>query len=187
MQTRVGVSLYFEDIRRALDSVSTEAVESLVELLIEAAYARRTIFLLGNGGSAATASHFACDLGKGTRSLNAPAFRVLALTDNVPLITAWANDVNYQDVFAEQLRNFCEADDVVVAISGSGMSPNVLRAATVAKEANAKLVALTGAGGLLGPMADLWISTPASCIEQIEDLHLIIEHLVCCQIRDRLS
>jgi D-sedoheptulose 7-phosphate isomerase len=186
MQTEVGVSLYFEDIRRALDAVSTDAIERLVDVLIEAGQSHRNIFVLGNGGSAATASHFACDLGKGTRSATFPKFRVIALTDNVPLITAWANDVNYGDVFAEQLENFCQPGDVVIAISASGMSPNILKAAEVARGANATVVALTGAGGLLGPSADLWISTPANCIEQVEDLHLIVQHLVCCQIRGRI-
>lgn len=186
MQTQTGVSSYIENIRSALGSVSPDAIERFVDILVEAAYARRNIFVLGNGGSAATASHFSCDLGKGTRSSRAPGFRVLALTDNVPLITAWANDASYDDVFAEQLRNFCEPSDVVIAISASGMSSNVLRAAQVAKEADATLVAMTGGGGMLGPSADLWISTPANCIEQIEDLHLIVQHLVCCQIRERL-
>lgn len=186
MQETIDATRYLAGIRQALDGISLAPVERLIALLIDAAHTGKRVYLVGNGGSAATASHFACDLGKGTRSAAAPHFRVIALTDNVPLITAWANDVAYEDVFAEQLRNLCEPGDILIAISASGMSPNILRAADVARQAGASIVALTGAGGLLGPSADLWISTPASCIEQIEDLHLIIQHLVCSQVRESL-
>lgn len=181
-----GAAQYLADIHQALDQVSLPTVERLVALLIDAARTGKSVFFVGNGGSAATASHFACDLGKGTRTAGAARFRAVALTDNVPLLTAWANDVAYEDVFAEQLRNLCQPGDILIAISGSGMSPNILKAAAVARDAGATVVAMTGDGGALGPGSDLWISTPASCIEQVEDLHLIVEHLVCCQLRDRL-
>jgi D-sedoheptulose 7-phosphate isomerase len=181
-----GTAQYLLDIQQAVEQISLDAVESLIALLLEAAQAGKTIYLIGNGGSAATASHFACDLSKGTRGANRPWFRVVALTDNVPLITAWANDVDYADVFAEQLRNLCLPGDILIAISGSGNSPNILRAAAAATAAGATIVALTGAGGRLGPVADLWLQTPAGCIEQVEDLHLIVEHLVCRQLRERL-
>lgn len=186
MQTMTASAEYLAGIRQALDCVSLDSVERLIELLADAARAGRSVFLIGNGGSAATASHFACDLGKGTRRVAAPHFRVVALTDNVPLITAWANDVAYEDVFAEQLRNLCQPGDLLIAISGSGNSPNILRAAEVARAAGAVVVAISGGSGLLGPAADLWVATPAGCIEQIEDLHLIIQHLVCTQLRERL-
>ncbi|MGN6673305.1 MAG: phosphoheptose isomerase, partial [Thermomicrobiales bacterium] len=104
MQTMTSTAQYFSAIRQALDEVSPTAVEEFVALLVEAAHTRQTIFLVGNGGSAATASHFACDLAKGTRAAGGQSLRVIALTDNVPLITAWANDVAYEDVCAEQLR-----------------------------------------------------------------------------------
>jgi D-sedoheptulose 7-phosphate isomerase len=186
MQTAVSTARYVADVQRALDSLPHRAIEDLVALLVETAHEGRTVFLAGNGGSAATASHFACDLAKGTRSPLRPRCRVVALTDNVPLITAWGNDANYEDIFAEQLRGLCELGDILIAISASGRSPNILRAADAAREAGAIVVALTGGGGILGPESDLWIETPAECIEQIEDLHLIVQHLVCCQVRERL-
>ena len=181
-----GAAQYLLDIQQAVEQISLDAVEMLISLLLDAAWAGKTIYLIGNGGSAATASHFACDLSKGTRGADRPRFRVIALTDNVPLITAWANDVEYADVFAEQLRNLCQPGDILIAISGSGNSPNILRAAAAATNTGATVVALTGAGGRLGPAADLWLQTPAGCIEQVEDLHLIVEHLVCRQLRERL-
>jgi D-sedoheptulose 7-phosphate isomerase len=186
MQTTTGTAQYVSAIRQALDEISPTAVEEFVTLLVEATRTRGTIFLVGNGGSAATASHFACDLAKGTRSAAGPQLRVVALTDNVPLITAWANDVAYEDVFAEQLRSLCGPGDILIAISASGMSPNILRAADVARQAGARVVALTGGGGVLGPAANIWLRTPASCIEQVEDLHVILAHLVACQVRERV-
>jgi D-sedoheptulose 7-phosphate isomerase len=173
-------------MQRALNDLPHQAIEQLVALLVQAAHEGRTVFVVGNGGSASTASHFACDLGKGTRSPLRPHCRVVALTDNVALITAWANDVAYEDVFAEQLRGLCGPQDVLIAISASGRSANILRAADAAREAGATVVALTGGGGLLGLGSDIWIETPAGCIEQIEDLHLIVQHLVCLQVRERL-
>jgi D-sedoheptulose 7-phosphate isomerase len=186
MQTMTSTAQYFSAIRQALDEVSPTAVEEFVALLVETAHTRQTIFLVGNGGSAATASHFACDLAKGARAAGGQSLRVIALTDNVPLITAWANDVAYEDVFAEQLRNLCGPGDLLIAISASGMSPNILRTAAVARQVGARVVALTGGGGVLGPASDIWLRTPAGCIEQVEDLHVILTHLVACQVRERL-
>jgi D-sedoheptulose 7-phosphate isomerase len=182
----VSTSRYVAEMQRALDDLPLEAIERLVALLVQATHEGRTVFLIGNGGSAATASHFACDLGKGSRSRLKPYCRVIALTDNAPLITAWANDVAYEEVFAEQLRGLCGPRDILIAISASGRSPNILRAAAAAREIGATVVALTGSGGPLGAGADIWIETPAGCIEQIEDLHLIVQHLVCRQVREGL-
>lgn len=184
--SQVSTSRYVADMQRALNDLPHAPIERFVELLVQTAHEGRTVFLVGNGGSAATATHFACDLGKGTRGQARPFCRVVALTDNVSLITAWANDVAYEDVFAEQLRGLCGPQDVLIAISASGRSANILRAAAVAREAGATVVALTGGGGLLGLGSDIWIETPAGCIEQIEDLHLIVQHLVCRQVRERL-
>ena len=186
MQTATSTEHYLADLQSALTQVSHTAVEAFVRLLVEAADDGRTVYLVGNGGSAATASHFACDLAKGTRPRQGRPLRAVALTDNVPLITAWANDVAYEDIFAEQLRNLCTPGDLLIAISASGMSANIVRSASAAREAGATIIALTGAGGVLGPAADLWLCTPAGCIEQIEDLHVILAHLVTCQVRERL-
>ena len=149
----------------------------------------RKVFLFGNGGSAALASHFACDLNKGT---TAPGkfprhFRVLSLTDNAPLITAWANDTSYQQVFAEQLRNFVESDDIAFGISASGSSPNVLLALEVARESGAINIGLTGfQGGKMPGLCDLCIVIPSDNMQIVEDLQLSIAHALFTVIRHRI-
>jgi D-sedoheptulose 7-phosphate isomerase len=183
-----------DDIQRYWDELAAVARAMPLATLAEAAewllacYERGgQVFILGNGGSAATASHFACDLAKGTRTAGLPAFRVLSLTDNVPLLTAWANDTSYERVFAEQLAAFVGPGDLVVAISGSGNSPNVLAVVEVVRARGARLLALTGeSGGQLAALADLAIRVPAGPIEQVEDAHLAVAHSLCVAIRRRL-
>jgi D-sedoheptulose 7-phosphate isomerase len=162
-------------------------VARVADTLLDCHRRGRTIFALGNGGSAATASHFACDLAKGTRAEGQPAFRVMPLTDNVPLITAWANDASYEGVFAEQLAALVRPGDVVVAISASGNSPNVLAAARVARAAGALVVALSGrCGGALRALADLTVCVPSDTIEQVEDVHIAVAHGLCVALRRAL-
>ncbi|MFN8543866.1 MAG: SIS domain-containing protein [Candidatus Binatia bacterium] len=161
------------------------AVARVVEVLLRARDDGRLILVLGNGGSAATASHFANDLGKGGAAGFSRRFKVLALTDNVPLLTAWANDTAYEHAFAEQLRNFCGADDVVIGISGSGNSPNVLNALRLARERGAITIGLTGRpGGALPGLVDHCLAVPSDDMQHIEDMHLVALHLVYCAIRD---
>lgn len=185
MQTVFTGQQYLTDLKYLLDQVPLASVERVLDRLIDASAQQQRVFILGNGGSAATASHFACDLGKGT-SVTAPTrFRVIALTDNVPLLTAWANDVAYDDVFAQQLANLVESGDVVIAISASGKSPNVLRAIEMANSVGATTVGFTGGdGGPLREMVDLPVHIPGGTTEQIEDAHLIIQHLLCTNLRD---
>ena len=178
---------YWCELASVARAMPLDVLGGLVELLLDCRRRGSKVFLVGNGGSAATASHFACDLAKGTRTDGLAAFRVVALTDNVPLLTAWANDTSYEQVFAEQLATLVDAGDVVVAISASGDSPNVLAAAEVARRAGATTVALTGrSGGRLGRRADLTIRVPAGPIEQVEDAHLAVAHSVCVALRQRL-
>jgi D-sedoheptulose 7-phosphate isomerase len=133
----------------------------------------------GNGGSASTASHFACDIVKGASYNRDSRFRIMALTDSLPTLTAYSNDVNYESVFVEQLRNFAEPGDLVMGISGSGNSPNVLRALEYANSIGCKTIALTGRdGGQLGPLAQLNIQVPVPHMGRIEDAHLIICHMI---------
>ncbi|HHH41380.1 MAG TPA: SIS domain-containing protein, partial [Chloroflexi bacterium] len=114
-------------------------------------------------------------------------FRVVPLTDNVPLITAWANDVDYEWIFAEQLRNLVRPGDLVIGISGSGNSPNVLNAIALAREMGATTVGLTGGdGGKLALMADIVVIAPSDTMEQIEDAHLVLEHLICTTLREEI-
>jgi D-sedoheptulose 7-phosphate isomerase len=181
---------YFARYARVVSELPYTHIERAVDLLYAAYEQRRKVFLFGNGGSAALASHFACDLGKGTVAAENPhkRFRVLALTDNIPLITAWANDVCYDQVFAEQLRNFIEPDDVAFAISGSGCSRNVLSALQVAREAGAVTIGLTGfEGGKMPQFCDLCIVIPSDNMQIIEDLQLGVAHALFTVIRHRIA
>jgi D-sedoheptulose 7-phosphate isomerase len=142
------------------------------------------VIIMGNGGSAATASHFACDLGKGTLAPGQPRFRVISLTDNMPLFSALANDFGYDQVFSEQLKSLVREGDVVIGISGNGNSPNVLNGIRAAREAQAITVGLVGFdGGALKDLADLSIHVPSDCMEQVEDVHVILEHLISTCLR----
>lgn len=165
-----------------------EDVDRVTELLVRAYEQERSIFLFGNGGSAALASHFACDLAKGTVNGSKKRFRVLALTDNVPLMTAWANDSNYEDIFAEQLANFARPGDIAFAISGSGNSPNVLQALRTAKHLGLMTVGLGGfAGGKMRNFCDACIVIPCDNMQIIEDLHLCVAHSLFTCVRARIT
>lgn len=156
-------------------------------VLLEANRRGATVFVFGNGGSAATASHFANDLAKGCAVAGAKRFRAFSLTDNVALITAWANDTAYDNVFAEQLRGLVQPGDVVIGISGSGNSPNVLKAIEVAQNAEAYTIGLCGfGGGQLRNMVDLAIYTECRVMEQVEDLHSAVCHNLATTVRTAL-
>jgi len=176
---------YISQLKETLSRLPLAQIERVIETLIKAQWSRRTVYVFGNGGSAATASHMACDLGKNTAIRGLPRMRVIALTDNVELITAWANDTAYENIFAEQLRGLVDADDVVIGISGSGRSPNVLNAIALAREAGATTIGITGfEGGLLAGMVDIPLVVPNHCMEQVEDVHLVLDHVICSTIRE---
>ncbi len=172
-------------VKQAIESVD-EA--HLAQLLAELKACRRrgsTIYLFGNGGSAATASHLACDLAKGSRRPDAPPLRVVALTDNVPVMTAWANDASYESIFAEQLRNLVRPGDVAIAISCSGNSPNALAGVEVAKQAGAFTVGFSDQrGGKLVGMVDLALQASGPFIQVVEDAHMALGHLISISLRD---
>lgn len=178
------VGAYLREIQGLLDNLNQDVIEQVIAVLQSARLAGRQIFIIGNGGSAATASHLACDLAKNVRRDGWPPFRVLALTDNVPLLTAYANDEGYDQVFAQQLANFIQADDVVLALSTSGNSPNVLRAVEVATRYGALSVGWTGfAGGQLGSSVTIHLNVPSQSVPQVEDVHLILAHLITSALR----
>ena len=175
---------YIEDLQACLARLPLSDIRAVIALLQNARFDDRQVFIMGNGGSAATASHFACDLGKGTAAPDLPRFRVTALTDSMALLSAYANDFGYEHVFSEQLSNLLHPGDVVIGISGSGNSPNVLRALELARRREAITVGFSGfAGGKMKDMVDLCVVAPSSCMEQVEDVHLILEHLVCSCLR----
>ncbi len=183
-----GIRQYLNDIHHTLDALPLERIQDVIDVLLSANYVGSTVFTVGNGGSAATASHFACDLAKGTITPGRPRFRVMALTDNTPLMTAWSNDVAYEDVFAEQLSGLIGRGDVVVAFSGSGNSPNVLRAVELAHRRGGITIGFSGfTGGRLSTLVDVPVVVPCDCMEQIEDVHITLCHLICTVLRERLQ
>lgn len=179
---------YFENYGQVVTELPYAQIEQVADALHRAYRHERRVFLFGNGGSAALASHFACDLGKGaTQPGKHKRFRVLSLTDNIPLITAWANDVSYDQVFAEQLRNFLQPGDIAFGISGSGCSPNVLLALQAARELHAFNIGLTGFnGGEMPGLCDLCIVIPAHNMQIIEDFQLSITHALFTMLRHRI-
>ena len=179
---------YFELLSKTIDSLPFESVDRITATLVRAYEQERTILLFGNGGSAALASHIACDLGKGTANGTRKRFRVIALTDNVPLITAWANDSKYEDIFAQQLANFASPGDIAFAISASGNSPNVLQALRVAKDIGSTTIGLTGfSGGRMLALCDECIVVPCDNMQIIEDLHTCIAHSLFTCIRSKID
>lgn len=182
------IETYLTQLQETVAKLSVETIDQVIKTLLDCAWSGGKVFVFGNGGSAATASHFACDLAKNTIIPGAPRFRVIALNDNVPLMTAWANDTAYDNIFAEQLAALIEPGDVVIGISCSGNSANVLKAISVAQHHKATTIAFTGdQGGRLRQMVDLCLVVPSPRIEQQEDAHLILEHCICAAIRDEFT
>ena len=169
---------YLDRLKATLDRISREEINDFLNLLVDALEAGRTVFTLGNGGSAATASHMAVDFNKGLSYGKARRFRFICLSDNLPTLTAYANDVSYEDVFVEPLRNFLEPGDLVIAISGSGNSRNVVKAVEYANEHGAVTVGLTGYdGGTLRKTARHGVHVPIRDMQVTEDLHMVLDHL----------
>lgn len=177
--TAFDVPSYFEELSATIGQLPVPQIGRLVDVLLAAYSDSRTVFLFGNGGSAALASHMACDLGKGTAPASGKRLRAVALTDNAALITAWANDTRYENIFAEQLENLLQPGDVAFAISGSGNSPNILSALNFARRAGAVTAGITGfAGGKMRPLCHACVVVPSENMQIIEDLHLSIAHAV---------
>ena len=172
--------LYRDRLFKALGTIDLTGVSRAIDMLAEARANDRTIFVCGNGGSAATASHFVCDMVKGASYQKDKRFRIMALTDSMATITAYSNDVCYGCVFTEQLRNFAQPGDVLIAISGSGNSPNVVSAVEYANSVGCRTIGLTGRdGGKLGALAELQIHVNDSHMGRIEDGHMTICHMIC--------
>jgi len=163
----------------AIQAIDIAGVNQAIEWFREARDAGRNIFVCGNGGSASTASHFVCDVVKGASFERSSRFRIMALTDSMATLTAYSNDVGYSCVFVEQLKNFAIPGDVVLAISGSGNSANVVEAVEYANRIGCKTIGLTGrSGGKLGEAAQLQIHVPAQHMGRIEDAHMVICHMI---------
>lgn len=179
------IKTYINMVTDAVQQLPVDRIAAVVEILQTARMQGRQIFIMGNGGSASTATHFVCDLAKNTRHSSLPHFRAIGLTDNMAILSAYANDEGYENVFAAQLANLIESDDVVIAISASGNSANVLKAIEAARKHNAFTVGFTGFdGGRLGSMVDLHVHVDSHIIEHVEDIHLMLEHMVVKTLKD---
>ena len=178
-------------LSRLLDALSPEAVAKVLALMEDAYRGQKRVFIMGNGGSAATASHMACDLGKTilpiARRETADRFRIISLTDNVPWMTAISNDHGYDYVFSEQIRNLLQEGDLLIAVTGSGNSPNILEGCKAAKDLGATVVAFLGFdGGQTKELADAYVLVPSEDYGYIEDLHLVLHHLLTAYFIDLL-
>ncbi len=176
---------YLSSLQQTMNELPKENIVAVIELLQAARLDGRQIFIMGNGGSASTATHFVCDLAKNTRKTGLPHFKVIGLTDNMALFSAYANDEGYESVFSQQLANLVKPGDIVIGISASGNSKNVLNAIELAKSLNATAVGFTGFdGGQLCSMVDLSIHVNSNIIEHVEDIHLMLEHMIVKAIKD---
>jgi D-sedoheptulose 7-phosphate isomerase len=183
MLTKSAITDFAENYRlsvtRTLAYIDAAKVAQAVEWLKEAREQSKHIFVCGNGGSASTASHFACDIVKGASYKQEKRFRIMALTDSLPTLTAYSNDVSYESVFVEQLKNFAQAGDVVMGISSSGNSPNVVRAVEYGNSIGCRTIGLSGRdGGKLAPIAQLSIHVDDPHTGRIEDAHMIVCHMI---------
>ena len=170
---------YLAELKRVVDSISLERYEEIVNIILDAYERECSIFVMGNGGSGSTASHFTCDINKGVSFGLEKRFKVICLNDNIPIMLAYANDNSYEDIFVEQLKNFLKPDDVVIGISGSGNSKNVLKAVEHANKEGARTIGLTGfEGGKLADLAKVSLVTRIDDIQKVEDIHLIIIHMI---------
>jgi D-sedoheptulose 7-phosphate isomerase len=169
---------YLTRLKSTIDLISREEISRFLNILLDALESEKNIYIMGNGGSAATASHFAVDFNKGLSYGKEKRFRFICLNDNLPTLTAYANDVGYEDVFVEPLRNFLVQGEVVIGISGSGNSRNVLKAIEYANQQGALTVGITGFdGGALRKMAQYSVHIPIHDMQVTEDLHMVLDHL----------
>jgi D-sedoheptulose 7-phosphate isomerase len=174
------VDHYLAEQLRVIAQTPRDSIPEILALLERARDERRHIFLFGNGGSSSTASHFACDLGKSTIRADKPRFKVIALHDNLATFSAYANDHGYDRVFAEPLISLAEPGDIAIGFSGSGNSPNILRALEAANERGLFTVGFSGfQGGALTELSRVSLVVPSEIMGQIEDVHLMLTHALC--------
>jgi D-sedoheptulose 7-phosphate isomerase len=187
---------FLDGIKTACDKFSREALEAAVDLLFEAWQKHRTVFIIGNGGSASTATHLACDLAKNVTG-DRPGLRAMSLADNIPLVSALTNDNGFENIYTEQLNAWLEKDDVLIALSvhgGSGSdkagawSQNLVKAIVFAKSRGAKTIGITGFdGGIMKGLVDVWINAPSEETFQVEPLQVIIHHLLCEMLKRKIE
>ena len=179
---------YLKGLRTCLDELSQQDMEGIADVIYNACKKGKQVFIMGNGGSATTAGHFARDLQIGTAIEGQPRVRVTSLTDNIACVTSLANDIDYDSIFKEQLIGQVGEGDVVIGISASGNSPNVLRGIEYARSQRAVTIGLIGfGGGKLKEMTDKHIVLSSKDYGQVEDVHLTLDHIISYLVKDRLA
>jgi D-sedoheptulose 7-phosphate isomerase len=182
------VDSYIARLIAAINELPRDRLEALGEILFRAYRNGKQVFTVGNGGSASTASHMAADLGKNTIGPNMRRFRIVSLNDNAAIVTALANDLGYEKIFSEQLINLIRSGDILVAVSASGNSPNVLNAMRYARRESAEVVGILGFdGGEAAGLADISIVVPSDDYGVVEDVHLVINHILVDYFKARLA
>jgi D-sedoheptulose 7-phosphate isomerase len=175
---------YVGELQGSLARLPLQAIDDVIQVLHEARLHGRQVFVIGNGGSASTASHIVCDLSKNTRVEGVPPLRTLDILDNSAVLTAYANDDGYENALALHIASFIQRGDILIAISTSGNSPNVLRAVEAGNAAGAMTIGFTGFdGGRLQSLASMNIHIDSSNIEQVEDIHLMLGHIITVDLR----
>lgn len=198
LKNETYINQYFSEMETIIRNISRESIDRLIEILAGAWENGRTVFIMGNGGSASSATHFACDLSKVTVVEGKKRLRAISLNDNIPLMSAWINDNGFENLFSEQLNSLMREDDVLIGISvhgGSGKdkagpwSQNLLKAMLTAKEKfRATTVGLAGFdGGAMKEIADLCVVVPFNSTPQVESFHVVLHHLVTFCLRDRIA
>jgi len=179
------IQQYLQDLITVIERFPIEGLESILNVLIEAREKESSIFICGNGGSWATASHMVCDFSKNTRMSGRKRMKVIGLGDNIPSLTAYANDEGYDRVFAEPLISQMTSGDVLIAISGSGSSTNVLLAVEAANKIGGITIGITGFdGGRLKDLVNHCLIIPSESMEMIEDCHMVVDHLLTICLRE---
>lgn len=185
---RQEVAQYFDNLKSVIASLKIEEIVLTMEAIEQAFYRNANIYIFGNGGSAAIASHFVCDFNKGMCENLEMKFRVICLNDNIPIITAIANDYSYEDIFYRQLVGKLLPSDLVIAISGSGNSKNIIKAVDYAKQISCKVLGITGFdGGELYQKSDYNLHVPVKDMQMTEDIHIIFDHMIMRVLGDKLA
>lgn len=197
MQNQEYINLYFNEMKVIIDKIDKTELDRIIEAMFQAWQNGKKVFICGNGGSASTATHFVCDLFKGTIVEGKKRFKVIGLTDNVPLTSALTNDNGFDNLFSEQLLSLFEKGDILICISvhgGSGAdkaglwSQNLLKAMKVAKEMNGTTIGFSGFdGGAMKQIADYCVVVPFNSTPQVESFHVVFEHLICNCLKEKIK
>jgi D-sedoheptulose 7-phosphate isomerase len=179
MDFKIGIANYFEELKETIDKLDKEQINTVINKLLQVRERGGMIYIFGNGGSASTASHFVNDFNKGVSEDLEKRFKFICLNDNISTVLAVANDISYDEVFRFQLKNYLESRDIVIGISGSGNSKNIVNAIEYAKSKNVETISLVGYnGGILKEISDYVIHVPINDMQKVEDLHMVLDHLM---------